>query len=230
MKTAPQAMPVQSTARRRAYEAIAGTLVWLALILQLYLTINLSIDRGVGLWVGIARYFGYFTILTNILVALAFTVPLVRPRTRWGQFFSQPPVRSAIAVYIAVVGIAYSLLLRQIWNPQGWQLVADRMLHDVSPILYIVFWFLFVPKAALRWRHLPTWLIYPLVYLIVALIRGAIFKWYPYPFLEVDQLGYPQVFLNVVMLFVGFCVMSAVLIGIARLVGRRSPAQDYGVQ
>ena len=217
MKTAPRPMPVQSKVRMRVYKAISGTLVWLALILQLYLIINVSIERGLGLWVGIARYFGYFTILTNILVALAFTVPLVRPRTRWGQFFSQPNVRSAIAVYIGMVGIAYSLFLRQIWNPQGWQLLADRMLHDVSPILYIVFWFLFVPKAALRWRNLPAWLIYPLVYLIVTLICGAIFKWYPYPFLEVDKLGYSQVFLNAVMLSFGFCIVSAVFIGIARL-------------
>lgn len=223
MKTDPQVLPVRSTARMRAYEAIAGTLVWLALILQFYLTTTLAIERGVGLWIGITRYFGYFTILTNLLVALAFTVPLVRPSGRLGAFFGHPNVRSAIAVYITIVGIAYSLLLRQIWNPQGWQLVADRMLHDVSPILYGIFWFLFVPKATLRWRNLPAWLIYPLAYLIAALIRGAIFNWYPYPFLEVDKLGYPQVLLNVVMLFVGFCVVGAVLIGIARLIRRRSP-------
>ena len=74
--------------------------------------------------------------------------------------------------------------------------------HDVSPILYIVFWFLFLPKAALRRHHLPAWLIYPLVYLSIVLIRGAIFKWYPYPFLEADKLGYPQMFMNVIMLLV----------------------------
>ena len=217
MNNAPRQMPVQSTVRMRVYKAISGTLVWLALILQLYLIINVSIERGLGLWVGIARYFGYFTILTNILVALAFTVPLVRPRTRWGQFFSQPNVMSAIAVYIVMVAIPYSLFLRHIWNPQGWQLVVDEILHDVSPILYIVFWVLFVPKAALQWRNLPAWLIYPLAYLIVTLISGAIFKWYPYPFLEVDKLGYPQVFLNAVMLSFAFCIVSAVFIGIARL-------------
>ncbi|BAU13522.1 hypothetical protein LEP3755_40620 [Leptolyngbya sp. NIES-3755] len=217
MKTENRLSSTRSTSMQRSYEAIGGILLWLALGLQLYLSIKLSLDRGLTLWVGIARYFGYFTILTNFLVALAFTVPLVQPRSRWGRFFSHPTVRSAIALYIIVVGIAYSLLLRHIWNPQGWQLVADRMLHDVSPILYVVFWFLFVPKGTLQWRNLPSWLIYPLGYLIVALIRGAIFRWYPYPFLEADKLGYPQVLLNVVMLFVGFCVVGAVLIGIDRL-------------
>ncbi|MBD1842399.1 Pr6Pr family membrane protein [Cyanobacteria bacterium FACHB-63] len=217
MKTDNRLIQPRSTSTQRIYETIGAVLLWFALILQLYLTANLAIDRGLGLWVGIARYFGYFTILTNILVALAFTVPLVQPRTQWGRFFSYPNVRSAIAVYITIVGIAYSLLLRHIWNPQGWQLVADRLLHDVSPIVYVVFWLLFVPKSALHWRNLPPWLIYPLAYLVVALSRGAIFKWYPYPFLEVDKLGYPQVFLNAAMLFIGFCVIGAVFIGIARL-------------
>ena len=156
MQTDSQTVPTKSTATIRAYAAIAGTIVWLALILQFYLTARLSIDKGLGLWVGTVRYFGFFTILTNILVALAFTVPLILPRSRWGQFFSHANVRTAIAVYITVVGILYSLLLRHIWNPQGWQLVADRVLHDVSPILYVVFWFLFVPKSTLQWRNLPA--------------------------------------------------------------------------
>ena len=220
MQTDPQTVPTKSTATIRAYAAIAGTIVWLALILQFYLTTKLAIDKGLGLWVGTVRYFGFFTILTNILVALAFTVPLILPRSRWGRFFAQPGVRTAIAVYVTVVGILYSLLLRHIWNPQGWQLVADRVLHDITPILYVVFWFLFVPKSTLQWRNLPAWLIYPLVYVIVALIRGAIFNWYPYPFLEVSKLGYPQVLLTTAMLAVGVCVISAIFIGIARLTQR----------
>ncbi len=92
--------------------------------------------------------------------------------------------------------------------------------------MYVVFWFMFVPKSTLRWRSLLTWLIYPLVYAIVALIKGAIFNWYPYPFLEVGKLGYPQVFLNVAMLFVGFCGVGAIFIGIARLTQRNHRARE----
>lgn len=122
----------ESTGMQRVYEIIGAIVQWFALILQLYLTLKLSIDRGLGLWVGTTRYFGYFTILTNILVALAFMLPLVQPRSRWGRFFSHPNVRTAIAVYITIVGIGYSLLLRHIWNPEGWQLVADiAILNDM---------------------------------------------------------------------------------------------------
>ncbi len=226
MKTDARRMTTKSTLTMRSYAAIAGILVWLTLGLQLYLSTALAIGNGLGFWIGIARYFGFFTILTNILVALTLTVPLLRSRSRWGQFFSQPSVRTATAVYITIVGIAYSLLLRNIWNPQGWQLLADRMLHDFTPIVYVVFWFAFVPKGTLRWRDLLTWLIYPLVYLVVALIRGAIFNWYPYPFLEVNKLGYSYVLLNVAMLFIGFCVVGAIFIGIAHLIHRRDAIKE----
>lgn len=221
MRTENRLISTPSAGAQRIYEIIGAMIQGFALILQLYLSIETLIDRGNGVWIGIARYFGYFTILTNILVALAFTLPLVQPRSQWGRFFAHPNVRTSIAVYITLVSIGYSLLLRHIWNPQGWQLVADRLLHDVSPILYVVFWFLFVPKFTLRWRNLSAWLIYPLGYLIAALIRGAIFNWYPYPFLEADKLGYPRVFLYSMMLFIALCVVGAVFIGIARLLARQ---------
>lgn len=204
------------------YEAIAAVLVWLTLGLQFYLTTTKAIENGLNFWIGSTRYFGYFTVLTNILVALVLTVPLLSGSSRWGRFLARSSVRTATAAYIAIVGLGYSLLLRHLWNPEGWQLVADRMLHDFTPIAYVLFWVLFVPKTKLRWRDLPFWLIYPLVYLAIALLRGAIFGWYPYPFLEANKLGYSQVFLNAGMLLIGFCLVSLLLIGIGRLMHRSS--------
>ena len=62
---------------------------------------------------------------------------------------------------IAVVGLAYSILLRHLWHPEGWQFVADELLHDVMPLLFLAYWWLCVPKGTLRLKHLPLWLIYP---------------------------------------------------------------------
>ena len=228
MQTDSQTVPTKSTATIRAYAAIAGTIVWLALILQFYLVTTVSINQGPGVLVSTARFFSYFTILTNTLVALAYTVPLILPRSRWGQFFSHANVRTAIAVYIALVNLIYSLALRNVWNPQGWQLVADRVLHDVNPILYIVFWFLFVPKSTVQWRNLPAWLIYPLVYIVFVLVQGAISNWYPYPFLEVGKFGYPQVLLTTAILAAGVCVASAVFVVIARLTQRNRRSREIG--
>ena len=57
-----------------------------------------------------------------------------------------PPVGAGRrAAYIAIVGIIYRLLLRQLWNPQGMQWVADVILHDVIPVGYVLYWLLFAP-------------------------------------------------------------------------------------
>jgi hypothetical protein len=54
------------------------------------------------------------------------------------------------------------------------------------------------------------WLLYPFLYLIVILARGHISGFYPYPFVDVTQLGYPKVVVNslwVVLVFVGIAVL-----------------------
>ena len=96
---------------------------------------------------GFVVYFGFFTVLTNILVALVLTSACLRPASR--AFLGQPGTRSAVLVYIAMVGIIYSVLLRPYWKPSGVQLITDSLLHDVLPPLYFLYWIGFVPKGAL---------------------------------------------------------------------------------
>ena len=53
------------------------------------------------------RYFSFVTILTNILVALALTLPWLSPDSKPGRFFTQPSVRTAILTYIIIVAVIY---------------------------------------------------------------------------------------------------------------------------
>jgi hypothetical protein len=209
--------------RAVAVRVVIGLLGWFALILQLYLIIDVNQKNNVPVVYGIINYFSFFTILTNILVALTVTLPLVSAGSRLGRFFSRPGVQSAIALHIAVVGITYSLLLRHIWNPQGLQLAADRLLHDVIPILYLLYWFIFVPKGTLQWRGLLWWLIYPLVYLIYSIIRGAVTGRYPYPFLEVNKLGAQKVTITCLVMMLGFVGIGLIIIALDRIIGRNKP-------
>jgi hypothetical protein len=38
--------------------------------------------------------------------------------------------------------------------------------------------------------------LYPFCWLVFTLIRGAVISWYPYPFIDVTQLGYGKTILN----------------------------------
>lgn len=204
----------------RTFAVVASIIGWGAVCLQLALSIRLGIANGGGVIGGVAAYLGYFTVLTNIIAAFALTAPLVAPQSRAGGFFARPSVISGVAASIAVVGIVYSLVLRKTWDPQGWQLVADRLLHDVMPLVFLVYWWLAVPGRSVRWTNIPTWAMYPLLYLVYALLRGAVTGWYPYPFIDVSTLGYGRTMVHSMVVLVGFCLVSLLLVAANGLKGR----------
>jgi hypothetical protein len=98
----------------RVYAAVGAFLGWFALALQLYLMLAQDPAAMLGVLI---TYFSFFTILTNFLVAVVFTAAALRPHVAWGQFLLRPSVQANTAVYIAIVGIVYQLLLRHLWNP-----------------------------------------------------------------------------------------------------------------
>ena len=143
------------------YRIGAAAVAWFALVLQYTLTIT---KPGAPFIEATVRYFGFFSILTNILVALALTFPWLAPQSLAGRFFDRPSVRTAILTYIIIVAVIYHYLLAKLWNPQGWQLVADTIEHVVTPALYVIDWVLFVPKGTLKFKSAFVWLAFPLAY------------------------------------------------------------------
>jgi hypothetical protein len=83
------------------------------------------------------------------------------------------------------------------------------------PGLFTIYWF-FLPKKALRWNLVFPWLLYPFVYLVIALIRGSIDGFYPYPFLNATEIGFSQVIKNAAGLMVAFVLVSLVFIALSR--------------
>ncbi|MBA3272468.1 MAG: Pr6Pr family membrane protein [Chthoniobacterales bacterium] len=199
---------------------MAAVLVWSALAAQLYILVHGFIAEGRGVFQAIVTFLSFFTVLTNLLVAIAFTAAALG-RNRRG-LFSRSTIWGGIAASILLVGITYSLALRHIWNPQGLQKFADVVMHDVSPILFLVFWWIWAPKTGMRWIDPLLWVIYPLLYLLYSLIRGAIVGRYPYPFIDLNQLSYPRTATNVGVVLIVFWALGYVLVGLARL---RSPSR-----
>ncbi|VVP10642.1 hypothetical protein PS858_03288 [Pseudomonas fluorescens] len=196
--------------------AVAALLGWAGLSIQLYLIFYSRWALGASLLGGLLSFFSYFTVLSNTLVATVLTCALTSRESAARRWFLQPWVSSGIAVSIAVVGLAYNVLLRHLWHPEGWQWLADELMHDVMPLLFLAWWWLCVPKGTLRLRHIALWVIYPLVYFAYALLRGHLLATYPYPFIDVDTLGYPQVFVNAGGLLAGFVLIALLVIALDR--------------
>ena len=200
----------------------ASLVAWFGILLQFILSLRLSIANGNGLTEGVVIYFGFFTIITNIFVAFTLLLPSISSTSLLGRFFARPGVSSAAAASITVVGIAYFLLLRNVWDPQGWQLIADIVLHYVTPILFLIYWWFAVPKETLKWSSIPIWTLYPIGYAGYAFVRGAITGLYPYHFIDVCALGYLSAFTNASMILFGFVLTAAILVAVAKLKNPKS--------
>lgn len=214
----------------RLFMVLAATVAWCGVLLQLYLSLRLSLANGKTVVEGLIIYFGYFTILTNILVAVVLTLPVVVPASWAGRFFNRPGVRTATAAAITGVGLVYFLLLRKVWNPEGWQLAADLVLHYLTPILFLAYWWISVPKQGLRWSQVGAWMSYPLGYLAYMLIRGELTGLYPYPFLDVGSLGYGRTLTNGLGMLAGFALASLLLLLVGRWQKPLTAGADSGRQ
>lgn len=210
-------MGEQSSKAKQIYLSVSAFIGWFTVISQFYLNIA---NSSVPVTEVTIRFFSYFTILTNILVALSFTIILLRPKSRLGEFFSKSRVLTAVTAYITFVWIAYNILLRHLWNPSGLQLIVDELLHSFIPFLSILYWLIFVPKSELQWKSILPWMIYPFIYLLYVLTRGALSGFYPYPFIDVNSLGYSKVFLNDIGLIIAFLLLSLLFVAIGKLTSK----------
>jgi hypothetical protein len=194
-----------------AAAALAG---WVGLAIQQYLIFYSRWQVGASLLGGLVNFFSFFTVLTNTLVVVVLSYALVSRDSAAKRFFLAPQVSSAIAASIIVVSLAYNLLLRHLWSPQGFQFIADELLHDVMPVLFVIYWWRCVPKGFLRLKHIGAWVIYPVVYFAYVLLRGHLLGQYQYPFIDVDTLGYPQVFVNAGGILAGFVLIALSVVGL----------------
>lgn len=221
-----ESQPLHLPARKRIWMAVAGLAGLAGLLLQAYLTARLCAARGMDAGATVSKFFSYFTILTNSLIVINCAICVLAPRSRMAASIIRPDVHSGQLLFITIVGSVYITILARLWNPQGLQWWADFLLHYITPGMNLVFWFLFVPKLRMPWTVALRWMIYPLAYFLWVLIRGAITRDYPYPFLDVAKIGYATAltnagFLTLLFLFGGFAI-----IGLSRLLARQKRLAD----
>ncbi|HEY0287696.1 MAG TPA: Pr6Pr family membrane protein [Pseudomonas sp.] len=213
---------LQLAAGHKRYATAAAVLGWFGLAVQLYLILIARWEDQASVIGGLVKFFSFFTVLTNTLVAVALTCAITKRHSAGHRFFRSPIVCGGITVSILLVGIAYNLLLRHLWQPEGWQRVADEVLHDIMPLAFLAYWWLYVPKGLLGLKHVLQWIAYPAIYFAYVLLRGSLIGDYVYPFIDIGTIGLSKAFINALGVLAGFVMLGLVLWSADRFRASRS--------
>jgi hypothetical protein len=184
---------------RNAAAAIVALICWAGLAIQFAATYASQHDFVATLWVLVR----FFTILTNLGLALIMTWVAIGRRI-------SPFLLGGITLAILLVGVVYMTLLRGLLELSGGALLADTLLHKVSPVAMTLWWLLFAPRAKLKKSDPIWWAAYPLAYFVYASVRGHYEGKYPYPFMDLGKLGPVQTAINA-----GGIAMAFILAGFA---------------
>ena len=206
-----------------------AALAWAALVLQIGLNLSSGVDpfgNPRTPWMSMVDLFGYFTILTNLLVALVITSPAVAPRSAAAGFFSHLRTTWTAAAAIVVVGIAYHVLLSAQYNPTGLGAWTDLAFHYLVPTLFAVYWVTTAEIGGARFLpQVGILSLYPFAYFVYVIGRGELLGTYPYFFVDVRTLGLIGALKNAMGILVFYLFVAWVLAMCAGWVSRRRAGQ-----
>ena len=197
----------------RITAGLIGGLGVLALLAQVALNLD---QRGWGLGQTLWGLAGFFTILTNALMAATMlTIAATGRRLSFGWM-------TMVTMSMIAVGVVYHLLLAHLFHFTGLNWWTDQAFHTILPAFMLWFWLMETTRHNPRGGQPLWWLIWPAGYAVYAMMRGAVTGWYPYPFLDIGQLGLGAVAVNMAGLVAGFAVLGFGL----NAIGQRLPLRD----
>ena len=193
----------------RIWHGLLAAVVLAALITQIVLT-----ARGDG---GFVRLFSYFTIQSNLLVLITAAAVAIDP-ARDGRLWRV--LRLDALLGIMITGLVYATVLAGIVELNGAAYWANLGFHYVAPWWALAGWLLFGPRPRIDRRTLAWAFVWPAGWIVYTFAHGAATGWFPYPFTDATEIGYPAAVLNMVVVV----LIAALFAALLRLLDRRLPA------
>lgn len=163
-----------------------------------------------------AQFFSYFTIESNLIAVVVLILSALPPANKT-QRERIALLRGSSSLNMIVVGIVFSLLLAGLEGNLTAAPWTNISLHYIMPAFVAFDWIMDLPKTRIAFRSALVWMIFPTVYLTYSLIRGHFVGWYPYPFLNPTEQGYPGVAVTCIGIALGATLLTWML---ARFTGR----------
>lgn len=205
----------------RALFAATALAVFIGLVIQVHVSANLKGTQFTSVSGLVFNVFCYFTVQSNIIVGVTAAL-LARRLERASTTFRVFRLAGLVAIIITFV--VFHLTLARLQDLNGAAATADQLLHTVVPILAVLGWLAFGPAGMASWRIAGLAVLFPVCWVVFALVRGALIDFYAYPFIDVRVLGYPRVLGNVLLVGLLFFALAAGAITLDRRLPR--PAED----
>lgn len=180
----------------------------------------------------------FFTTQSNIIVFAYLVAAIVTMVERRTSVPPAPRLRGGMVTWITVTFLVSHIILMGGANPLPGLVVADParalenqslfLLHYVVPVMVLIDWLVFGPHGLVRWRDGLLWVLYPIGYGLVMIVRGVLFPTvpdrYPYPFLDPTVAGWGGMLWGLLQVVLAVAVIAALIIGLDRLSARVSRA------
>ncbi len=207
----------------RALHGAVAVVALIALVWQLVLIVDgravLNETAVKPLSTRLVEFVSYFTVLSNILVTYVSAV-LTRDPEHDGAVWRV--VQMATLVGIAVTAVVHWFFLRPILHLTGSSYVVDKLLHVVVPLLFIVVWVLAGPRRQATRRAILPMLLWPALWGVYTIVRGFAADFWPYPFMNIDKLGWGHVLANLAGVAVLFGILGLVFVALDGWLSRRA--------
>lgn len=189
----------------RAFHAVTALAVLAGIIIQLVVTATSTEGFFPDNPDRVFNVFAYFTIQSNLLLG-GTTLLLALGTDSDSKLFRTLRLNGVLC--IAVTGIVYHVALAGLSDLTGAASVANFLLHTTTPVLGVLGWLLFGPRGRTSPEIVGWSIVYPLLWLGFTLIRGAAIGFWPYPFVDADDLGYAKVLVNCLFVALLFLALA----------------------
>jgi hypothetical protein len=172
------------------------------------------------------EYFAYFSIVTAIVAGLfllttSFGLMLRIEDTKWVEI-----ARLSLAVALIVVGVVYHALLADVANDvrdgdYAWPVLPNEIIHTYAPILAAIEYLISVKAFRIRLRAFIWVAVFPLIWLVLSIVRGSATNWWPYWFINPNgEAGLGGMLTYIAAITGFFLVLGLTVLGLKQVLRR----------
>ncbi|GAA1825366.1 Pr6Pr family membrane protein [Agromyces salentinus] len=176
----------------------------------------------------VSNFFSYFTIQSAFIAVVTLTIAAVYALRAPRDPAWLGVLRTMATVYVVLSGLVFAVIVAES-SSHGYRVDvpwSDTLLHFVVPALALVAWTtdsVIAVNPRVPWPTIGWVLVFPSVWLVYTLIRGADVGWYPYFFLDEAQVGSTLgVVVSCAIVVLIFLALTSTLVAVNRWLWRRA--------